>query len=49
MTGEYCIKQKCTASFTTYHEAYGTGLQYNEASGHVDVVDVTKGTWTESA
>ncbi|KAI8971483.1 Nicastrin-domain-containing protein [Mycotypha africana] len=46
--GEYCIKKKCTASFTTYHEAYGTGLQYDEVSGLIKVVDPSKGTWTES-
>jgi hypothetical protein len=33
---------------TTYHEAYGTGLQYDEATGIVNVVDPNKGTWTES-
>ncbi|KAI7901564.1 Nicastrin-domain-containing protein [Cokeromyces recurvatus] len=47
-SGEYCIKQKCTASFTTYHEAYGTGLQYDESTNKVKVIDPTKGTWTES-
>ncbi|KAF1801387.1 Nicastrin-domain-containing protein [Mucor lusitanicus] len=48
VSGEYCIKQQCTTSLTTYHEAYGTGLQYDEATGRVHVVDPTKGTWTES-
>ncbi|KAK4512992.1 uncharacterized protein ATC70_003703 [Mucor velutinosus] len=47
-SGEYCIKQQCTTSLTTYHEAYGTGLQYDESTGYVKVVDPTKGTWTES-
>lgn len=47
-TGEYCIKQKCVSTLTTYHEAYGTGLQYNEATGLIDIVDPKKGTWTES-
>ncbi|GAA5797439.1 hypothetical protein HPULCUR_002823 [Helicostylum pulchrum] len=46
--GEYCIKQKCVSTLTTYHEAYGTGLQYDESTGFVQVVDPTKGTWTES-
>lgn len=45
---EYCIKQKCVSTLTTYHEAYGTGLQYDESTGFVQVVDPTKGTWTES-
>ncbi|EPB83012.1 hypothetical protein HMPREF1544_10242 [Mucor circinelloides 1006PhL] len=47
-SGEYCIKQQCTTSLTTYHEAYGTGLQYDESTGFVKVVDPTKGAWTES-
>lgn len=47
-SGEYCITQQCTTSLTTYHEAYGTGLQYDESTGFVKVVDPTKGTWTES-
>lgn len=46
--GEYCIKRKCISTLTTYHEAYGTGLQYNEATGRIDIVDPKKGTWTES-
>lgn len=46
--GEYCIKQMCVSTVTTYHEAYGTGLQYDEASGFVKVVDLSKGTFTES-
>lgn len=47
-TGEYCIKSQCISTMTTYHEAYGTGLQYDEATGIVNVVDPNKGTWTES-
>lgn len=47
-SNEYCIKQQCTTSLTTYHEAYGTGLQYDESTGFVKVVDPSKGTWTES-
>ncbi|KAI9323739.1 Nicastrin-domain-containing protein [Dichotomocladium elegans] len=46
--GEYCIKQKCIRSFTAYHDAYGTGLQFDEAIGKLKVVDPTKSTWTES-
>lgn len=46
--GEYCIKQVCVSTVTTYHEAYGTGLQYDEATGFVKVVDPKKGTFTES-
>ncbi|KAI9264906.1 Nicastrin-domain-containing protein [Phascolomyces articulosus] len=47
-TGEYCIKQQCIQSFTNYHEAYGTGLAYDESTGKVRVIDPTKPTWTES-
>jgi hypothetical protein len=46
--GEYCIKQVCVSTITTYHEAYGTGLQYDESTGMVNVVDPSKGTFTES-
>lgn len=46
--GEYCIQQRCTYSLTSYHDAYGTGLEYNEATGLVRVIDPSKGTWTES-
>lgn len=46
--GEYCIKQKCVSTLTTYHEAYGTGLKYDESTGFVRVVDPSKSTWTES-
>ncbi|KAI8979952.1 hypothetical protein BDB01DRAFT_249429 [Pilobolus umbonatus] len=45
---EYCVNKKCVSTLTTYHEAYGTGLQYDEAMGRVFVVDSTKPTWTES-
>ncbi|KAI8136925.1 Nicastrin-domain-containing protein [Fennellomyces sp. T-0311] len=47
-TGEFCIKQQCIRTFTNYHDAYGTGLAYDEATGKVHVVDRTKATWTES-
>lgn len=47
-SGEYCIKSKCVSTLTTYHEAYGTGLQYDESKGLVQVLDPTKGTFTES-
>ncbi|KAG0742219.1 hypothetical protein G6F57_010744 [Rhizopus arrhizus] len=47
-TGEYCILQKCTKSLTNYHDAYGTGLEYDESKNIIKVVDPTKGTWTES-
>lgn len=46
--GEYCIKQQCVSTITTYHEAYGTGLSYDESTGLVHVVDPSKGTFTES-
>ncbi|CDH57981.1 nicastrin [Lichtheimia corymbifera JMRC:FSU:9682] len=45
---EYCVKQRCIKTFTAYHDAYGTGLQYDEGTGEIKVVDPTKGTWTES-
>lgn len=47
-SGEYCIKQRCTFSLTSYHDAYGTGLQYDEKTGQTRVVDPSRGTWTES-
>ncbi|KAI8075954.1 uncharacterized protein B0P05DRAFT_149172 [Gilbertella persicaria] len=47
-SSQVCIKQQCVASLTTYHEAYGTGLQYEESTGQVKVIDTTKATWTES-
>lgn len=46
--GEYCIMQKCIKSLTNYHEAYGTGLQYDERKNVVKIVDPSKGTWVES-
>ncbi|KAI7852402.1 Nicastrin-domain-containing protein [Circinella umbellata] len=46
--GEYCIKKQCVQTFTNYHDAYGTGLKYDESSGKVLVIDSTKSTWTES-
>lgn len=48
LTGEYCILKKCTKTLTRYHDAYGTGLEYDESENVVKVVDPTKGTWTES-
>ncbi|KAG2226839.1 hypothetical protein INT45_005804 [Circinella minor] len=46
--GEYCIKKQCVQTFTNYHDAYGTGLKYDESSGKVLIIDSTKSTWTES-
>ncbi|ORY89548.1 Nicastrin-domain-containing protein [Syncephalastrum racemosum] len=46
--GRYCIKGHCVRSLTNYHRAYGMGLDYDEGSGKVRVVDPTKATWTES-
>lgn len=45
---EYCVRQRCVKTFTAYHDAYGTGLKYDEDTGAIKVVDPTKGTWTES-
>ncbi|KAI8096192.1 Nicastrin-domain-containing protein [Halteromyces radiatus] len=45
---EYCIRQKCVKTLTSYHPAYGTGLHYDETTGVLSVVDSTKGTYTES-
>lgn len=45
---EYCVRQRCVKTFTAYHDAYGTGLKYDEDIGAIKVVDPTKGTWTES-
>lgn len=47
-SGEYCIKQQCVKTVTAYHDAYGTGLKYDESSGKLTVVDPTKAAWTES-
>ncbi|KAI9484451.1 Nicastrin-domain-containing protein [Zychaea mexicana] len=47
-SGEYCVRQQCVQTFTNYHDAYGTGLSYDEATGEILVVDPTKPTWTES-
>ncbi|SAM09515.1 hypothetical protein [Absidia glauca] len=46
--GEYCIRQKCVNTMTSYHPAYGTGLQIDESTGKIVVKDSTKGTYTES-
>lgn len=46
--GEYCIRQKCISTMTSYHPAYGTGLQIDELTGKIVVTDSTKGTYTES-
>ncbi|KAI9008995.1 hypothetical protein CLU79DRAFT_495930 [Phycomyces nitens] len=48
LSGEYCIKRQCVSTMTAYHDAYGTGLTYDESTGKVSVTDPTKGTWTES-
>ncbi|OAD77687.1 hypothetical protein PHYBLDRAFT_164583 [Phycomyces blakesleeanus NRRL 1555(-)] len=48
ISGEYCIRKQCVSTMTAYHDAYGTGLTYNESTGKVSVTDPTKGTWTES-
>ncbi|KAI8365653.1 Nicastrin-domain-containing protein [Choanephora cucurbitarum] len=47
-SGELCIKKECTFSITAYHEAYGTGLQYDESAGRLYLVDPAKPAWTES-
>lgn len=47
-SGQYCIKGQCVRSLTNYHRAYGMGLDYDEGSGKVTVVDPTKATWAES-
>ncbi|KAI8332555.1 Nicastrin-domain-containing protein [Chlamydoabsidia padenii] len=46
--GEYCIRQRCITTMTSYHPAYGTGLNIDESTGKISVENGTKGTYTES-
>ncbi|CAG8600544.1 20451_t:CDS:10, partial [Dentiscutata erythropus] len=45
--GEYCYGGKCANTVTRYHDAYGTGIQYNQ-DGNAFVIDPIKATWVES-
>jgi nicastrin len=43
-----CMNKQCINSMTRYHDAYGTGLDYNYESLKWFVADESKGSWTES-
>jgi hypothetical protein len=44
--GSICVAQQCIKGTTRFHYAYGTGL--SNLDGIWQVVDSSKGTWTES-
>ncbi|KAJ3193942.1 hypothetical protein HK101_003790 [Irineochytrium annulatum] len=44
----FCLAGTCVQSLSFYHDAYGTGLEYNYGTGTFEVVDATKAAWTES-
>jgi len=48
VSGVLCAGGTCLAGTTRFHYAYGTGLQYSNAAGAWQVVNASKGTWTES-
>jgi hypothetical protein len=43
-----CIQGNCVQSTTHFHNAYGTGLEYNYDKNVWEVVNETKAAWVES-
>jgi nicastrin len=47
-SNEYCIRRSCVKTFTRYHDAYGTGLEFDHTTGLFTVTDASQPTWSES-
>ncbi|KAJ2959748.1 hypothetical protein NQZ79_g4838 [Umbelopsis isabellina] len=47
-SNEYCIRRSCVKTFTRYHDAYGTGLEFDHTTGLYTVTNASQPTWSES-
>ncbi|KAJ3276233.1 hypothetical protein HDV01_005681 [Terramyces sp. JEL0728] len=45
---QFCFLGSCIEAMTRYHDAYGTGLEFNYNSNQYEVVGTLNGTWTET-
>ena len=45
---QQCIQNQCTTTSVYFHDAYGTGLLYNQNTLVYSVVNSSKAVWTES-
>ena len=43
-----CVLKQCVLSFSRFHDAYGTGIEWDYALQGFRLVDVSKPAWTQS-